>query len=465
MKKKIMAVTLCLAMVSTFAVGCGQKNETDSGKSEEKSSGKVEIEFVQVKREAAESYTKVIEAFEKENPDIVIKQNVVPDAQEVLMTRASSDSLPDMMNHWPTDAQFVQFEDEGLLLDLSEKDYMKNIDSKYLDAVKAKDGKNYIAPYNVNFMGVYYNKDKFEEAGYTMPTKWDELIALAEEIKAKGETPFILPNKDSWTVSNLWSNIEARDLGSHEDEFEKMKAGEESFETIPEYKSSVEKMIQLLDYANEDSLALGYDQAINDFANGEGWMFLQGSWTLPSFLSANPDFNVEFTILPNDNGKPIATQAVDTGFCVNAKVADEPEKMEAIDKFLSFALSAEGAQIYTDNDKSPSCVSYNPQLGYLQTIFHHNFDFLTGIKSYTERTDGVEFVVDTYKENTVKVFIQCVGEAAFRFRMYTPGNEHPFDNSIYQLEGQNGVNITENEEFISISKKHLFLLEYIWIIL
>lgn len=33
MKKKIMAVTLCLAMVSTFAVGCGQKNETDSGKS------------------------------------------------------------------------------------------------------------------------------------------------------------------------------------------------------------------------------------------------------------------------------------------------------------------------------------------------------------------------------------------------------------------------------------------------
>ena len=67
MKKKIMAVTLCLAMASTFVVGCGQKKETDSGKSEEKSSGKVEIEFVQVKREAAESYTKVIEAFEKEN--------------------------------------------------------------------------------------------------------------------------------------------------------------------------------------------------------------------------------------------------------------------------------------------------------------------------------------------------------------------------------------------------------------
>ena len=76
MKKKIMAVTLCLAMVSTFAVGCGQKNETDSGKSEEKSSGKVEIEFVQVKREAAESYTKVIEAFVRYILVLVCMKNI-----------------------------------------------------------------------------------------------------------------------------------------------------------------------------------------------------------------------------------------------------------------------------------------------------------------------------------------------------------------------------------------------------
>ena len=60
-------------------------------------------------------------------------------------------------------------------------------------------------------------------------------------------------------------------------------------------------------------------------------------------------------------------------------------------------------------------VSYNPQLGYLQTIFHHNFDFLTGIKSYTERTDGVEFVVDTYKENTVKVSFNVLGKPHFVF--------------------------------------------------
>lgn len=256
MKKKIMAVTLCLAMVSTFAVGCGQKNETDSGKSEEKSSGKVEIEFVQVKREAAESYTKVIEAFEKENPDIVIKQNVVPDAQEVLMTRASSDSLPDMMNHWPTDAQFVQFEDEGLLLDLSEKDYMKNIDSKYLDAVKAKDGKNYIAPYNVNFMGVYYNKDKFEEAGYTMPTKWDELIAL-EDLMSWGYDRGI----DSMTYGSMGAGILSGKIRSVPS-FEKNDLRLNFYDVYKEPKFS--KIMELLKVM--DSIADGHNVPVGQVA-------------------------------------------------------------------------------------------------------------------------------------------------------------------------------------------------------
>ena len=367
MKRKVAAVVLCGVMTASMLGACGSTASTDStsgstassSAADEKSSDgkKVEIEFVQVKREAADSYDKVIKAFEEKYPNIVIKQNVVPDAQEVLMTRASSDSLPDMMNHWPTDSQFVQFEDEGLLLDLTDKDYMKNLDTQYLDATRAKDGQNYMAPFNLNFMGIYYNKDKFDEAGFEIPTKWDDLINIAQQIKDKGETAFILPNKDSWTVSQLWSNIEGKDIGDHTELYEKMNKGEESFSTVPEFKSSVEKMIQLLDYAEDDSLALGYDQAVNDFANGEGWMFIQGSWTLASFLSANPDFNVEFSVLPNDSGKPIAIESVDTGFCVNAKVADDKDKMEAIDTFLSFLLSPEGAQIYADNDKSPSCVT------------------------------------------------------------------------------------------------------------
>ena len=33
-------------------------------------------------------------------------------------------------------------------------------------------------------------------------------------------------------------------------------------------------------------------------------------------------------------------------------------------------------------------VSYNPQLGYVQTIFQHKFDFLREVKSYAEEDGG-----------------------------------------------------------------------------
>lgn len=42
-------------------------------------------------------------------------------------------------------------------------------------------------------------------------------------------------------------------------------------------------------YSQGDTLSLGYDQAINDFATGAAYMFIQGSWALPSIQAANPD--------------------------------------------------------------------------------------------------------------------------------------------------------------------------------
>ena len=51
-------------------------------------------------------------------------------------------------------------------------------------------------------------------------------------------------------------------------------------------------------------------------------------------------------------------------------------------------------------------VSYNPQLGYLKTIFSHNFDFLTGVLGYTDRGDGVVIKAGTYRNKKAAVLIQ-----------------------------------------------------------
>jgi len=52
-------------------------------------------------------------------------------------------------------------------------------------------GKHYGIPTNINLKSmVWYPKDDFDKAGYTVPTTWDEMIALSNQIKADGGTPW-----------------------------------------------------------------------------------------------------------------------------------------------------------------------------------------------------------------------------------------------------------------------------------
>ena len=100
-------------------------------------------------------------------------------------------------------------------------------------------------------------------------------------------------------------------------------------------------------------------------------------------------------------------------------------------------------------------VSYNPQLGYLATVFKHDFDFLTGVRSYEVRDCGVTFEAETYHKNRAVVTIDLVGANAVRFQMFPYGNTECFRNEVFSLAGQEPVTVSETEEFICIGGHRL----------
>lgn len=373
MKRKIISLLLTAAMVTVSLMGCGKADAPDSAASrpaaESETGSKtgqagggtsdkaVEIEFVNQKREAADTFQAIVDRFNATNSDVHVTLNTTPDGSGVLMTRASSDTLPDLMTHWPIDAQYVQFAKEGLLADLSGKEYTKNVVDSYLEEIRMADGGIYCMPISLSFMGIYYNVDKFAEAGFEVPGTWGELIAICDSIVAKGEIPFLLPNKDSWTVSQLWDNISGKDRGSYTELYAGLNDGTLTYAADPIAKASLEKMVLLTEkYSQGDTLSLGYDQAINDFATGGAYMFIQGNWALPSIEAANPEINVEIFPMPNDSGDMKQPTDVDCGICVSAKAAEDETKSAAIDKFMAFMFSTEGGQIYADMDHSPSAI-------------------------------------------------------------------------------------------------------------
>ena len=83
-------------------------------------------------------------------------------------------------------ASAVSLEDLGF--DVAE---LESTFGEYFLSLGEFEGEHYGIPTNINLKSmVWYPKDDFDAAGYTVPTTFDEMIALSDQIKADGGTPW-----------------------------------------------------------------------------------------------------------------------------------------------------------------------------------------------------------------------------------------------------------------------------------
>lgn len=353
-KKKITALLMAAVMAAGLLAGCSSSGDGEgSGDAGKSSSGKIELEFFTQKREASETFDKIIESFNESQDEIVVTQNIVPDATSVLMSRAATGDLPDVIQvGGMQDSNTIQFMKEGHFLNLEGMECLEQVEENYKDAIVFQ-GKNYVVPISANFSGVYYNKQIFTEKGYTVPTTYDELITLAQQMQADGYTPFLFPDKDAWTLVQCWEdNIDGSARGDRRQVYMDIANGTTSFEGDALFQETIQKVIDIRQYGQKDTLALGYDQAISDFATGKACMFMQGIWALPSIKGANPDLEIGMFSFPSNSGETYVSMGID----VNLAISANGKNTEAAKKFVEYAASAEMVQLYVDNDYSIPCI-------------------------------------------------------------------------------------------------------------
>ena len=398
--KKAIALFMTVSLAAGLLAGCG-----GSGKEEGKdSSGKIELEFFTQKREASETFDKIIEEFNNSQDEIVVTQNIVPDATSVLMSRAATGDLPDIIQvGGMQDSNTMQFMKEGHFLELTDMECLDNVVDQYKDAIKFK-GKNYVVPISANFSGVFYNKDLFEEAGYEVPTTYDELISLAKDIQSKGETPFLFPDKDAWTLVQCWEdNIDGSARGDRKPVYMDIANGVTTFEDEPLFPETLQKVVDIRQYGQGDSLSLGYDQAISDFATGKSYMFMQGIWALPSIKKANPDMNIGMFSFPSNDGDTKVSMGIDVNLAISAK----GENTEAAKQFVEFAASKDMVQLYVDNDYSIPCMKdVTPNIPDAQDIV----DLVNEGKGVLQATALPKAVADERQNTIQKVIVPDGGE-------------------------------------------------------
>jgi len=260
----------------------------------------------------------------------------------------------------------VDFPQPGLLNNFVKKGLVVDV-SKFLDMAKLKANYNQSwldmatmagpdGPIMAGIWGrvngkslVWYPKAAFDAAGYKIPTTWDELIALSDQIVADGDAPWCIGIESGaatgWAATDWMEEIMLRTTSL--ENYDKWVKGELKFSS-PEVKHAAEVMSDLW---FKEGYAFGGRQAIVTTSFGDSpkpmfddppkcWLHKQGNFIttfFPEGKVAGVDYSF-FYFPPIDEayGKPVLVAGD-----IYALFNDRPETRAVLEYFTTGA-SVEG---------------------------------------------------------------------------------------------------------------------------
>lgn len=339
--KRFLSISSILIIL--LLVGC-MGNEFDQSLKKE---DKVELEFFSPKSETEVIFNELIQEFEELHPNVTIKQVIVPEPMTVLKARIARGDIPDLFITYPIEQDYKVRAEKGYLLDLSNEPFIKNIQPTIQDLYLIN-GKMYGAALTQNAVGVLYNKDHFEELNLSVPNSWNSFVQVLEELQSNGKTALLMPNKDANQASVFNLNLVANEFDTsywEKDEF--------SIVSNPRWREISEKTLTVLSYVQPNSFEDNYYDVNKKFANGEGSMYIMGTWALTMIEKSNPYLNYGIFPFPASNQKDHnVLGGVDIGFAISADTK-HPEEAKA---FLAFLIKKENAQRISNFEGSISAV-------------------------------------------------------------------------------------------------------------
>ena len=301
---------------------------------------------------------KMIDAFEKANPDITIdytNYNYNPEYLQALSAASASDNLADIVGLQPGSLTQTY---SDYLIDLS--DYAKaewgddwtsvydNVTQSQLQlGNKDGDDGHYILPIETQDIYVEYNKTLFEQLGLKVPTTYDELVEVSKTLRDNGYAPLFFGGADGWQHVNLLLMCTSQISDTL---FDECQNGEKAW-TCDEMKQAMTNYKKLFDdgVMQDGSLSsTSYSDGTTLFLAGQAGMMLLGSWWAQEYTSedvsdavANWDYDYFYLpALEEGLSDSKAIGGVDFGYGITKNCGNPDLAWKAL---VSFA-TGEGAQ-------------------------------------------------------------------------------------------------------------------------
>lgn len=200
-------------------------------------------------------------------------------------------------------------------------------------------------------VGVYYNKDKFEENGWEIPTTFDEFQALLVSIKDSGETPIAFGNLDGWPGIHEYSAVQHVLVDQqYMDDFVYGRS-EVGFD-IPENQEAAGIMQDWVEagYFTDGFSGIGYDDNTVLFKSGEGLLNITGSWLAGELVDS--DYQFGFFLMPQMTAD--APQLAIGGVGIPYAIRKTTEHPDLAAEYLDWMVSPRAAQLWAEASFVPA---------------------------------------------------------------------------------------------------------------
>jgi multiple sugar transport system substrate-binding protein len=336
MKKGIAAG---LAVVSSLALvsGCGQSSGNSSN------SNHVTITYWQYTFPTkVTEVNNLIKEFEKENPNITVKEQDFPydQYQQKVTAAMHAGQGPDIFNlYYGWIPQWVK---QGYLQPIPQ-DFMttQQIDDYYIPMVQQSkiNGNYYAIPIAVRSLALFYNKDLFQKAGINNPPQtWDELISDAKKMTVFNSSGQLQQEGFAWNVSgqdyHTFEEILLRQWGvtPFSDDGKKV-LWNSSPNGLEAFKYWVNMSKQ--DKIGQNDFLQNYNTA---FEAGKAGMMVDGSFDIAAVKKAS-QFN--WGVAPIPVKEPNGIKSNFGSYWVNGIAKGESgDKLQASEKFMKFLISS-----------------------------------------------------------------------------------------------------------------------------
>ncbi|MCA0756245.1 extracellular solute-binding protein [Paenibacillus sp. N4] len=319
MKKKMLSLSVSLALVAGILSACGGNNNAPAGNEGAANNGgnadkPVTINMFTASPEYTDAFNQYIAEYKKVKPNVTINLEIMQaDYNTVLKSKIAAGSTPDVF-------QTTAGGDIDTFAEYSADLTNEPLAAAMTDAVKinmsSSDGKVLGLPVKGNLMSMVYNKKLLADAGITeVPKTTAQMNDAIAKLEAKGITPFANAYKEWWVWKHIFQNFvnaAAEDAGTTPKELVgKFIAGETTFKDHPVLQDNFFNFIDLtVEHGTDKPLERDSNAGVSDFASGKAaFMTGKGAWDEEAIKKISPDLEIGIVGYPVSD-KPEQTQLI-----------------------------------------------------------------------------------------------------------------------------------------------------------